>query len=133
LRSYYRVFVRKGKIDKTTWGVLVDRLRAKRRKPKPNETLLNQLDHIRKNFRNPTDHPDMIYDIDGVQDLFSIVVDALNRMAKDLPEPDKWTLSPGMLLPSFKEVAAEPIGEPTAEPVAEPTMGELPAKEGGSE
>jgi hypothetical protein len=62
LRSYYRTFVKRGNIDKATWGNLVEQLRAKKRKPKPNETLINHLDHLRKNFRNPTDHPDMVYD-----------------------------------------------------------------------
>jgi hypothetical protein len=86
LRSYYRVFFKRGPGATATWGALVHGLRGKRRKPRPDETLLNHLDHIRKNFRNPTDHPEMVYDIDGVQDLFSVVVDVLNRIAKELPE-----------------------------------------------
>ena len=86
LRSYYRVFVKRGNIEKATWGHLVEMLRKKKRKPKPSETLLNHLDHIRKNFRNPTDHPEMIYDMEGVQDLLSLVVDVLNRVTKELPD-----------------------------------------------
>jgi hypothetical protein len=86
LRSYYRTFVKRGNIQKATWGNLVAILRAKKRKPKPNETLLNHLDHIRKNFRNPTDHSEMVYDMDGVQDLLSLVLDVLNRVAKELPD-----------------------------------------------
>jgi hypothetical protein len=60
LRSYYGTFVKRGNIQKATWGHLVEILRAKKRNPKPSETLLNHLDHIRKNFRNPTDHPEML-------------------------------------------------------------------------
>lgn len=90
LRSYYRLYIKRGNIEKANWGYLVTQLRDKKRKPKPNETLINHLDHIRRNFRNPTDHPSMVYDIDGVQDLFSLVVDALNRMATELPPPMDW-------------------------------------------
>jgi hypothetical protein len=89
LRAYYKLFFKRAKIDKALWGQLITDLRGKRRKPIPSETLLNHLDHIRKNFRNPTDHPDMVYDMDGVQDLFSLVLDVLNRLAKVLPERAK--------------------------------------------
>jgi hypothetical protein len=68
-------------------GALVQTLRNKKRKPRPDETLLNHLDHIRRNFRNPTDHPDKSYDLDEVQDLFSLVADVLNRIARELPDP----------------------------------------------
>ena len=96
LRSYYRTFVKRGNIQKSTRGKLVVELRAKKRKPKPSETLLNHLDHIRENFRNPTDHPDMVYDMDGVQDLLALVIDVLNRVAKELPEAAlDWLDEPG--------------------------------------
>jgi len=38
------------------------------------------LDNIRRSFRNPTQHPDKIYDIQEVQDLFGLCIDAINRM-----------------------------------------------------
>lgn len=88
LKSYYRVFIRRGNIEKANWGELITRLRKTRKRPAPDEALLNHLDHIRKNFRNPTDHPQMVYDMDGSQDLFSLVADVLNRMAKELPEKE---------------------------------------------
>jgi hypothetical protein len=52
-----------------------------RRFPVP---LCNQLDHIRVSFRNPTAHPEKIFEIDEAQDLLSICIDAANRMIKDL-------------------------------------------------
>lgn len=95
LRSYYRIFVKRGSTLKATWGNLVAQLRAKKRRPKPNKTLLNHLDHLRKNFRNPTDHPDMVYDMDGVQDLLSLVIDVLNRVARELPDAtNDWPTEP---------------------------------------
>jgi len=128
LRSFYRTFIKRGEIEKSTWGQLVQKLKDKKKKPKPDETLLNHLDHIRKNFRNPTDHPQKTYDIDGVQDLFSLVVDVLNRMATALPEPgdDDVATMYGLgnvddLLLSIDEPADGPaaeipeIGEPTVE------------------
>ncbi|MCH8069815.1 MAG: hypothetical protein IID16_11195, partial [Candidatus Marinimicrobia bacterium] len=49
---------------------------------KPPVELLDTLDRIRINFRNPTSHPDKIYDIEEAQDLFGLCVDAINRMVK---------------------------------------------------
>jgi hypothetical protein len=46
--------------------------------------LLDNLDNIRHSFRNPTQHPDKIYDIQEVQDLFGLCIDAVNRMVKIL-------------------------------------------------
>jgi len=44
------------------------------------KTLFDNLDNIRFNFRNPTQHPETIYDIELSQDLFSICIDVINRM-----------------------------------------------------
>ncbi len=82
LRAFYRKLVRQNRV-KPLWGPIVEDLR-KRRSAKPYTALLNHLDHIRDSFRNPTQHPDKIYDIQEVQDLWSLCVDAMNRMAKAL-------------------------------------------------
>jgi hypothetical protein len=66
------------------WGAMVQDLR-KRRKARPYEVLINNLDNIRNSFRNPTQHPEKIYDIHEVQDLWGICIDAINRMAVALP------------------------------------------------
>jgi hypothetical protein len=55
-------------------------LAAKATGKRPPPLILQNLDHIRVNFRNPTQHPDKIYDIQEVQDLFGLCVDAANRM-----------------------------------------------------
>lgn len=85
LRAYYTHFVKRGRKPNPMWNDMVNALKAKPRKPKPNTALLDHLDNIRTNFRNPTDHPEMIYGIDEVQNLFALVVDVLDRMAKELP------------------------------------------------
>jgi len=97
LRSYFRTFFKRASIETASWGQLLERLRAKARNPKPDATLLHHLDHIRKNFRNPTDHPQMIFDTDQVQDLLALVADVLNRMAKELPEVERGVLDDFML------------------------------------
>lgn len=69
------------------WGNIIQDLR-KRRKTKDKNVLLNNLDNIRLSFRNPTQHPEKIYDIQEVQDLWSLCVDVVNRMMQDLNEND---------------------------------------------
>ncbi len=84
LRAYYQCFIKRSRLSNPTWGDVIKALRTRKRKPKPDKTLLDHLDNIRFNFRNPTDHPEMIYGMDEVQDLFPLVADVLNRMAREL-------------------------------------------------
>lgn len=81
LRHYYQSMIRQKRIKSTLWGPLVADLQ-KRNKTKKYTTLNNHLDNIRLSFRNPTQHPDYIYDIHEVQDLFSVCIDVNNRMYK---------------------------------------------------
>ena len=85
LRHYYCSFVRRGRVD-LLWGPMVNSLRS-RRSP-PSAPLLDNLDNIRRSFRNPTQHPDKIYDIHEVQDLFGLCVDVVNRMAASFALPN---------------------------------------------
>lgn len=48
----------------------------------PNTEIMEQLRHIRRNFRNPTQHPEKKYDLDEVQDLLNLCIDLINRAAK---------------------------------------------------
>jgi hypothetical protein len=82
LRHYYETVVQRNRIKTRLWKAMIDHLRT-RRKPPP-KALLDHLDHIRENFRNPTQHPDARYDIDEAQDLLAVVIDAINRMARDM-------------------------------------------------
>lgn len=78
LRYFYCSIVKRGRVE-ILWGPMVEHLRERRASlPRP---LLDNLDNIRRSFRNPTQHPDKIYDIQEVQDLFGLCVDAVNRMA----------------------------------------------------
>lgn len=83
LKDYYFIHRKQKRLKKPMWGPMVDQLRAKKRKRLP-ETILDSLDSIRKGYRNPTQHPEAIYDIDKAQDLFGVCLDAIGKMAEDL-------------------------------------------------
>lgn len=80
LREFYCSIVKQNRVRVLLWKPMVEHL--KKRRKKPPEELLNHLDHIRNSFRNPTQHPEKIYDIQEVQDLFSLCIDVVNRMVK---------------------------------------------------
>ena len=77
LRHFYCSVVRQKRAE-LLWGPMVNSLRQ-RSKPPP-APLLDNLDNIRRSFRNPTQHPEKTYDIQEVQDLFGLCVDVVNRM-----------------------------------------------------
>ena len=80
LRQFYRSLAKQKRVD-LLWGKMTTDL-ARRRAAKPHLGLIQHLDHIRLSFRNPTQHPDKIYDIQEVQDLWSLCCEAIGRMAK---------------------------------------------------
>lgn len=80
LRYFYCSFVRRDRVRNLLWGPMIEHLRKRRKKPP--EVLLNNLDNVRRSFRNPTQHPEKIYDIEEVQDLFGLCIDVVNRMIK---------------------------------------------------
>lgn len=81
LRDLYLRWVKRERIpEPRMWGPMVTQMR--KRRSAPPKVLLDHLDGIRVNFRNPTQHPDATYDIDEAQDLFSVCVDAVNRAAR---------------------------------------------------
>jgi hypothetical protein len=81
LRFYYETMVKQNRVKSRMWGPIVQDLRNKS-KTKKHVTLNNHLDNIRVSFRNPTQHPEAIYDIHEVQDLLSVCIDVNNRMFK---------------------------------------------------
>lgn len=91
LRQYYCCLVRQNRIKDRSWGPVIKALRAKTGRHAPPPELLDHLDHLRSNFRNPTQHPEMVYDIEDVQDLLGVVLDAINRMYRHLEKIDRLT------------------------------------------
>ncbi len=82
LRQYFRHFLHEEKED-ASWGHMVYTLK-KTRDLKTDLDTLKHLDHIRSAFRNPTQHPDKIYDIHEAQDLFFLAIDVTNRMIAEI-------------------------------------------------
>ena len=66
------------------WGNIIANLKNLSAPP-PSE-ILDQLDAIRLNYRNPTAHPELIYTIDEVQDLLSECIAVVNRIVNHLKE-----------------------------------------------
>lgn len=85
LRFYYRGMIRQKRINNEMWGPIVQNLKV-RNQTKKHVVLNNHLDNIRLSFRNPTQHPEAIYDIHESQDLLSVCIDVNNRMFKVLSE-----------------------------------------------
>lgn len=83
LRKYYCTLIKQKRVSQLLWGEMVKDLRS-RPKTKNHVTLYNNLDNIRLSFRNPTQHPEKVYDIHETQDLWSLCVEAVNRMVKTL-------------------------------------------------
>lgn len=80
LRAFYGALVKRGR-SQTMWGPIIADLR-KRKAAKAYSVLLDNLDNIRRSFRNPTQHPEATYDINSVQDLWGLCIDAINRMSR---------------------------------------------------
>jgi len=83
LNNYYKKYIRPAKKG-LTWGQMTHALNNKNRGKKPNETTMNQLNHLRVAFRNPTQHPEKRYDIEESQDLLFLCIDIINRMNSEI-------------------------------------------------
>lgn len=83
LKSYYFLHKKQKRLNKPMWGSIINELRAKT-KNKPPETLLAALDIIRTAYRNPTQHPEAVYEIDSAQDLFGVCLDVIGKMGVEL-------------------------------------------------
>ena len=82
LREFYCIIVTRRRVKPLLWGEMIKSLEA-RRQP-PSREILYLLTHIKNSFRNPTQHPEKIYEIDEVQDLFALCTDAISRMSHHL-------------------------------------------------
>jgi hypothetical protein len=79
LRAFYCLLAKRKRVS-PMWGPMLQDLRA-RRAAKPYLKLLDTLDDIRHTYRNPTQHPDKVYDIHEVQNLWGVCTDAISRMS----------------------------------------------------
>ena len=91
IRHYYLGVIKRKRLKSNyrTWGRMIEQMRNKRTNKPPVE-ILDTIDSIGVNFRNQTNHPDKVYDIEEVQDLFGLCVEVINRIVNagqwELPE-----------------------------------------------
>lgn len=81
LRKLYCDIVKRKRVDPLLWGPIIRHLKN-RKKNRLDDALLKNLDNIRENYRNPTQHPDEIYDIDRSQDLWGLCTAVINQMVQ---------------------------------------------------
>ncbi len=80
LKQYYFHYIKRNRLKKPMWGSMTEQL-SNKKSNKPDKNILSALDVIRKSYRNPTQHPELTYDIDSAQDLFGLCLDLINKMA----------------------------------------------------
>jgi len=81
LRHFYCTLIHKKRVSPLLWGEITKDLRT-RKTTKKHTTLYNNLDNIRHSYRNPTQHPEAIYDIHAAQDLLPLCFGAISSMIK---------------------------------------------------
>lgn len=90
LKYYYSVLLTKVPKDSQTWYNFVTEIekeiKLKKIIPAPNGDLMTNLDSLRKYYRNKTQHPQLIYSSDDVQDLLTNCIKTVNQIIKDLQE-----------------------------------------------
>ncbi len=89
LRQYYSLLVKRNKLKEheQMWGRMIEQL--KKHRTKPPKKLLDSLDNIRYNDRNPTFHPMAKYDLDEAQNLLGVCIDSINQIMKDMQNRNK--------------------------------------------
>lgn len=92
LKYYYKEFTWNDPTDKDTWWDYVRKIQEsinkKLNKMTAPEELIENLDWLRKYYRNKTQHPTLKYSSDDAQDLLSTCVKSVNMMMKDITEAE---------------------------------------------
>jgi hypothetical protein len=83
IKELYFKFKKTKRLERPMWGPMLDQL-MKKKKPKPEDSLLDHLNSIRKHYRNPTQHPEKFFNVDEAQDLLNDTINALNRIINSL-------------------------------------------------
>ncbi|MFG0605565.1 hypothetical protein ACF8CX_07490 [Vibrio mimicus] len=83
VKQLYFSYVKQKRMANPMWGPIIQKLTTKNN-PKPDSVLIESLDMIRKNYRNPTQHPDKYYSIDEAQDLLHHSIVVMNMITADI-------------------------------------------------
>jgi hypothetical protein len=88
LKNYYEALLNIKATDKDNWGYFVSSIQNAAKTGQitsgPDEELLINLDSLRKYYRNKTQHPQLIYTSDEVQDLIPFCVKTITQILRDL-------------------------------------------------
>ena len=82
LRKYHATLTGKKGMSNGNWQCLLNEL--KKTGKVPDVTLLEELDRIRDRLRNPTQHPEKIYDIDKAQTLLFRSIGVVDEIAEQM-------------------------------------------------
>lgn len=81
LQHVYCSLVRQKRVKTLTWQAILNDLR-KRRQTRRHAALYAQLDTLRAAFGDPAQQPELVYDLNTVQDLWLACAEAVNRLAR---------------------------------------------------
>ncbi len=88
LKMYYEKVIGLVATEKDTWGTYVASIKKavieKSISPLIEEELINNLDGLRRHYRNKTQHPQLIYSSDEAQDLIAYCMKTISQIIKDL-------------------------------------------------
>lgn len=83
LKKYYFTKIKHMRVDTPMWGNMTTHLESRKKR---DLSLLRKLDYIRKNYRNPTTHPEAVYTEENIHELLSLCIDVINCMACSFSE-----------------------------------------------
>lgn len=88
LKVYFEKLTKLTATEKDNWAYFVTTIQSEIKKgsvlPIPKEELLINLDNLRKYYRNKTQHPQLIYSSDEVQDLIPFCIKTISEIINDL-------------------------------------------------
>jgi len=79
LKDCYFSNVKRNRVKRPMWGNMLKQLMERKKNRLPG-ALLRCLDNIRESYRNPTNHPEAVYNIDEAEDLLGLCIDVTNKM-----------------------------------------------------
>lgn len=84
LKLYYEKLTKSTANDKDNWGIFVAKIqsfnKSKNSSDESNEELIANLDGLRKYYRNKTQHPQLIYSSDEIQDLIPYCIKTITQI-----------------------------------------------------
>lgn len=80
LKQFCFCSIKQKRLKKPMWASMIEALRKKETN-QPSPVILDTFDMIRRHYRNPTQHPEKIYD-EEAQDLFNLCITVINQVHK---------------------------------------------------